>query len=570
MDRNEVARVLDEIAVLLELAGENPFKARSYAQVARQVEQLEEDLGVLVREGRLREIKGVGEALEKKIEELARTGVLEYHQKLRAQFPESLFELFGIPGLGPKRIRALYEELQVASLGELEYACHENRLVSLNGFGAKMQAKVLEGIEFAKRGRGLFLCGQAQEEAERLRGILEAGPEVVRVEVAGSLRRCKEVVKDIDLIAASGAPEGVMERFVGSEGVVHVVGRGETKTSVVLASGMGADLRVVGEEAFPYALHHFTGSKEHNVVMRQRAKERGLKLNEYGLFRGEECVPCASEEDLFEALGLPYIPPELREDRGEFELDRTPRLVERGDLVGVFHCHTRFSDGGMSLEELAERAADRGYGYVVVADHSRSAGYAGGLSVERVLEQHGRIDALNRKGLGARLLKGIESDIRGDGSLDYDDEVLARFDCVIASVHSGFGMSEAQATKRLVRAIEHPATTILGHPTGRLLLARAGYPVDMEAVFEACAAHGTAIEINANPHRLDLDWRYVRRAKERGVKLCIAPDAHSVAGLDDVVYGLGIAPVKGWLGPEDLLNCMGEEDLLAWRNSGSR
>lgn len=566
LTKNEVAACLDEIALLLDLCGENPFKARSYTNVARQIEQMEEDLDVLAAESRLREIKGVGEALEHKLDELIRTGRMQYHADLRARFPETLFELFRIPGLGAKRIKTLYDALGVASLGELEYACHENRLIGLKGFGPRMQEKLLEGIAFAQRQSGLHLFDKAYEEGERLLALLLAHPAVQRAAVAGSLRRRKEIIKDIDLVASSDDPAAVMDAFVHADGVASVTGHGDTKSSVVLATGIAADLRVVQDGQYPYALCHFTGSKEHNVGMRQRARDRGLKLNEYGLFRGETNEICADEAAIYAALGLPFIPPELREDRGEFELTATPRLVDMDDLKGLVHVHTTYSDGKATLEHMVEAARTRGYAYIAIADHSQSAAYAGGLSPERVAEQQAAIDALNRKLTGIRILKGIESDIRADGSLDYGQDVLDSFDVVIASVHSKLDMREDEATARIIRAIEHPSTMILGHPTGRLLLARPGYPLNFDKVFDACRANRVAIEINASPQRLDLDWRHIRRAKEKGVMLCIGPDAHSTEAIGKVFNGVAMAR-KGWLGSEDLLNTLSAEEFLAWRRS---
>ncbi len=566
MNKKEVAAVLEEIAVLLELAGQNPFKARSYTNAARALEQLDEDLESVVREKRLRTIKGVGDALEKKIDELVTTGSLRYHQDLRAKFPETLFELFKIPSLGARRIKTLYEELGIQSLGELDYACNENRLVALKGFGEKIQQKLRDGIAFAKKHRELHLFDTAFAEAQRLRGVLAQDPAVVRIEIAGSLRRRKEVIKDIDILVSSDESASIMERFVEADGVERVTAHGETKSSVVLATGIAADVRVVSDSQFPYALHYFTGSKEHNVAMRQRAREMGLKMNEYGLFHGSKNIPCADEAQLFAALKLPYIPPELREDMGELDANELPRLVKLEDLVGVFHCHSKYSDGTATVAQMAEAAQARGYHYLVMADHSQSAGYAGGLSPEAVKKQHQEIDALNQNLNGFRVLKGIESDIRTDGALDYDEATLARFDLIIASVHSKLDMSEDEATRRILKAIENPYTTILGHPTGRLLLSRQGYPLDMEKVLDACAANRVAVEINANCHRLDLDWRYGKRAKEKGIKLCIGPDAHNTEGLDDVAYGIGIAR-KGWLEAADLLNSMTAQEVLAWRRS---
>ncbi|HEO70542.1 MAG TPA: histidinol-phosphatase, partial [Candidatus Hydrogenedentes bacterium] len=342
MNKKDIAGVLEDIAVLLELSGENPFKARSYTNAARTIEQFDGDIETVVREGRLRALKGVGEALETKISELVTTGALEYHAKLRAQFPETLFELFAIPSLGPKRIKTLYNDLGIKSLGELEYACNENRLVGLKGFGPKMQQKVLEGIAFAKRHRELHLFNVALAEAERLRAVLADAPGVQRIEVAGSLRRRKEVIKDIDLLVSSDRPDAVMRCFIEAPGVERVTARGETKSSVIRENGMAADLRVVSDAQFPYALHHFTGSREHNVAMRRLAREQGLKMNEYGLFRGEEHIACGDECALFAALGRPFIPPELREDMGEIEAAAMPDLIESDQLLGVFHCHSTY------------------------------------------------------------------------------------------------------------------------------------------------------------------------------------------------------------------------------------
>lgn len=566
MTNKEVIALLEDIALLLDLAGENPFKVRAYTNVARQIEQSEEDVDTLAEEGRLREIKGVGDALEQKIVEYVTTGKLEYYEKLRAKFPESLFDLFGIPGLGPKRIKQVYEEMGISSLPELEAACTNGGLSGLKGFGPKMQEKVLAGIAFAKEQQGQSLYNRAFLEAKRLKHLLSEDESVIRIEIAGSLRRSKEVVKDIDLLASSSDPTSVMKRFVEDIEVQRVTGHGETKSSVVLQSGIAVDLRVVSDQEFPFALAHFTGSKDHNVAMRRRAKERGLKLNEYGLFKGEKSRVCKTEADIYQALDLPYIPPELREDLGEFELESTPELVTLDDIVGMFHSHSRYSDGQNAIEEMALAAQDLGYQYLTMTDHSQSAAYANGLRPETVVKQQKEIDKLNERLKPFRVLKGIESDIRADGSLDYDEDVLKTFELVIASVHSGLNMNEADATKRVVAAIENPYTTILGHPTGRLLLARKGFPLNYDKIFDACAANGVAIEINANCKRLDLDWRYVRRARDRGIKLCIGPDAHSTGGIEDMIYGVGIAR-KGWLEAGDLLNCMTVDEFLAWRKS---
>jgi DNA polymerase (family 10) len=549
----------------MELSGENPFKVRSYSNGARTIEQLDEDLETVVEEGRLENLKGVGEALAQKIEEMVKTGRIQFLEDLRDKFPPTITELFDIQGLGPKRIKQVYDTLGVASLKDLEAACQKGSLTDLKGFSAKMQDKLLEGIAFARRQQGQFLINKAFDAAERMLDWLREGRDVQRIELAGSLRRHKELVKDIDLVASSKKPKDLMQRFVDFEDVERVVGHGETKSSVVLKSGIAIDLRVVTDEQYPYALAHFTGSKAHNVVMRQRAKERDLKLNEYGLFKKDnQIIKCKDEEAIYKALELSWIPPELREDMGEFEAEKLPKLIEDKDVRGVIHCHTTYSDGRNTLEEMVEAAQEAGYEYIVITDHSQSAGYAGGLKPEKVAEQQDHIKKLNKKLKGFKVFSGIESDIRTDGSLDYDEDVLKSFDFIVASVHQKLDMTEDEATKRVVRALENPYTAILGHPTGRLLLSRKGFPLDMEKIYDAAVANNVAIEINANYKRLDCDWRHLRRGKEKGVRFSIGPDAHRVPGIEFIRFGVGIAR-KGWLEPKDVIATYTAKELLAWR-----
>ena len=563
MKAREVSTILSDIATLLELKGDNPFKIRAYQQGARIVDGLGDELADLVREGRLHEHKGLGSSLSDKITELVTTGRLPYYDELRREFPATIFELLKIPGLGPKKVRLLYQTLGIRSLGELEYACLENRLLALDGFGEKSQAKILDGIRLLKRHQGRFLVSDATAAADTLIAQLRAVPAARRISVAGSLRRRNETVKDIDLLISSDAPVEVMARFVALPQVAEIIAHGASKSSIRLADGMQADLRVVSDLEFPYALHHFTGSKEHNTALRGLAKSQGLKMNEYGLFRGEELIPCATEADIFDALGMEEIPPELRENLGEIEAARArqlPRLIVEGDLQGAFHVHTTESDGHDSLERMVTAAEALGYRYLGISDHSRSARYANGLSIERVRAQQAAIDEAQRRHPGIMLFKGIEADILPDGSLDYPDDVLDRFDFVIASVHSKFGMTEAEMTDRVVRAISHPAVTILGHPTGRLLLSRESYLLDLSRVLDTARRHAVAIELNANPHRLDLDWRFCKDARDRGVIVSINPDAHTAEGLGDLRYGVGIAR-KGWLTRDDVLNTRSAERI---------
>ncbi|HNS54955.1 MAG TPA: DNA polymerase/3'-5' exonuclease PolX [Syntrophales bacterium] len=562
----DVIRILEEIGVLLELKGESPFKSIAYANAARRLESLDEDLDALVSRGALTSIKGIGEALSRKITELVTTGRLEYYEKLKASVPPGHLEMLRIPGLGPKKIRALHEKLSIETLGELEYACMENRLVELPGFGARTQEKILAGIEHLKRYRERRLCSEALAAAEPLLAKLQGHPGVVEASMAGSLRRGNETVKDIDLVAAANDPEALSSWFASQPDVESVIARGATKVSVFLKAGINADLRIVSPREYPFALHHFTGSKEHNVAMRGRAKQLGIKMNEYGLFRDDALLTCRSEQEVFAALGLAWVPPELRENTGEIEAAETgvmPSLVEMKDIRGIFHIHTTASDGASTLEALVAAAKRMGLEYIGITDHSESAFYAGGLTPEDVRKQHRAIDALNRRDPAFRIFKGIEADILPDGRLDYDEATLGSFDFVIAAVHSHFGMSGEEMTRRILRALENRRTTILAHPTGRLLLAREPYALDLERVIDAAAALGKVIELNANPHRLDLDWRYCKYAKRQGARIAVNPDAHHVEGLADMRYGLSIAR-KGWLEAPDIINSMGLEEMTAF------
>ena len=562
----DVIRILEEIGVLLELKGESPFKSLAYTNAARRLETLDEDLEELVRRGDLKSVKGIGDALNRKITELVTTGRLEYYETLRASVQPGHLEMLRIPGLGPRKIRALHEQLDISTLGELEYACLENRLVELPGFGARTQQKILTGIEYLKRYRERRLCSEALEAAEPLLAKLRGRAGVVAASLAGSLRRGNETVKDIDLVAASDDPEALSQWFTSLPDAESVIARGSRKVSVFLKAGINADLRIATPREYPFALHHFTGSKEHNVAMRGRAKQLGIKMNEYGLFRDEALLPCRSEEDVFAALGLAWVPPELRENTGEIEAAETgvmPALVQMKDIRGIFHIHTTASDGSSTLEAVVEAAKKMGLEYIGITDHSESAFYAGGLTPEDVRAQHRAIDALNRKDPAFRIFKGIEADILPDGRLDYDDATLASFDFVIAAVHSHFGMNEDEMTERIIRALANRRTTILAHPTGRLLLAREPYALDLERVIDAAAEHGKVIELNANPHRLDLDWRHCKYAKRQGVRIAVNPDAHHTDGLADMKYGLNIAR-KGWLEARDIVNSMGLEEMTAF------
>ncbi|HEY8965960.1 MAG TPA: DNA polymerase/3'-5' exonuclease PolX [Candidatus Methylacidiphilales bacterium] len=577
MDKSEVAAVLEEIGLLLELKGENAFKTRAYKTAARTLEGLPEDLGKLVAEDRLGEVPGIGDALRQKITELVTTGKLAYHEKLRAEFPAGLFDLLDLPGLGPKKVKALYEQLHLSDIPALEAACKEGRLAALAGFGAKTEANILLSIEQRRNYQSQHRLGDVLDIAEDLVDTLRTHPDIHRVSVGGSLRRGKEIVKDIDLLA-SCAPEhakGIMDAFVALPEVTRVLNHGETKSSVLLADGLQCDLRVVPDRDFATALHHFTGSKEHNVAMRQRAIAQGKKLSEWGLFKTDkdgneiEKLPIYTEEELFHELGLDPIPPEIRENLGEIEAadhgkgkgQSIPRLVEWTELRGAFHNHTNASDGSNTLEEMAAAAAGVGLAYFGLADHSKSSFQANGLDEARFEAQLAAVAKFNANpDKEIHLFSGVECDILKEGRLDFDDAFLAKFDYVVASLHAGFTKDEDEMTRRLVRAMENRHVTILGHATGRLLLRREGYPLNLDRIIDCAAETGTWIELNANPWRLDMDWRWWHKARDKGVKCVINADAHKTTDLAYLKIGVKVAR-KGWLRKEDVANTMPLEEM---------
>lgn len=561
--KEEIIKILEEIALLLELSGENPFKSRAYYTAARNLEQLDVDLFDLLKENKICEIQGIGKAISTKIEELVNTGKLEYYEVLKSSIPQGHLEMLRITSLGPRKIHALYEHLNIKTIGELEYACHENHLVELKGFGKKTQDKILAGIEKLKLYKERRLYTEVATDAQRLLSTLKKNKDVIRISLAGSLRRSAETVKDIDIVASSANPERLADYFASLPQVNSISGKGNTKVSVTLLSGVNTDLRIVSDAEFPHALLHFTGSKEHNTALRGRAKDMGLKINEYGLWRGEKNIVCQSEEEIFSHLGLPYIPPELRENMGEIEAAENgalPILVEERDVYGFFHVHTNFSDGNQTLESMVAAAVRMGFQYIGIADHSQSSYWAGGMKREEIEEQHKLIDSLNKKYSPFYIFKGIEADILPDGSLDYNEDILKSFDFVIAAIHTNFNMIAKEMTARIIKALENPYTTMLAHPTGRLLLAREPYAVDITKIIDTAARFNKVLELNANPHRLDLDWRNCIYARKKGVKISINPDAHNPAGLADINLGIKIAR-KGWLEKGDCINCLDLEEM---------
>ena len=569
MDKNQVADLLVEIGTLLELKGENPFKTRAYANGARTLQQLSEPLDKIVAKDRLGEIKGIGEGLAKKIVELVQTGKLAYYDELKASIPLGMVAMLDIPGMGPKKIKALHDSLGVESVEQLERACQEGKVAHLTGFGEKTQQNILEGIARRRSYSSRHLLIHAQSVAEPILEALRSHPDVIRCSSAGSVRRSRETIGDVDFLVSSKQPAAIIDFFTQQSGVTKIIAKGETKSSVLLEGGIQADLRVVSDAEYPYALMYFTGSKEHNIVMRQRAIARGLRLNEYGLFRSNEetrdpklLVRCQTEDDVFAELGLASIPPELREDRGEFavaEKHAMPRLVEWTDLRGSLHNHSNWSDGRETLEEIAHACQDLGLEYWAVTDHSKASFQANGLDPARVRRQIQEIRDLNQRladdGAPFRLLTGTEVDVLSGGKLDFDNDLLAELDVVVASLHAGFSQDEAETTRRLITAAQNPFVHMLGHLTGRLLLEREPYKVNVQAVIDACGETGTWIELNCHPSRFDLDWRQWPYAKSKGVKCLINPDAHRVEHFGFLRLGVGIAR-KGWLTKQDVLNTL--------------
>jgi DNA polymerase (family X) len=570
----EIAAILDEMGTLLEIRGENPFKCRAFHNAARAIGASTVDLSAAASAGRLTDIPGIGKGIAPIVADLALLGASDEYAKVRASVPSGLVEMLSIQGLGPKKARILFEKLKIDSPAKLKEAALAGRLAGLEGFGKKSEENILRGIENLEKNSGRSLCPEAETIARELTGYVRGLPGVIECGVAGSLRRKKETVGDIDILASAPPPKAaaIIEKFLSHPEVASILGSGPTKGSALLRGGIQCDLRVVTAKEYPFALLYFTGSKEHNVEIRALAGQYGWSLNEYGftVASGAGATKstrpakktagkppgCRSEKDIYRALGLGFIPPELREASGEVAAARAgtlPDLVSDADIRGTFHCHTTFSDGRNTLKEMADAAVRLKWKYLGIADHSKAAAYAGGLSEKDVRRQISEIAELNGRLDGFRIFSGTEVDILPDGTLDWSDRVLAGFDYVVASIHSKFGMTATEATRRVISALKNRHVRMLGHPTGRLLLARDGYPLDLRQVIDAASDYGKMIEINANPNRLDLDWRYCRYASEKGVMIVINPDAHSTAGLGDVRYGVNVAR-KGWLRARDILN----------------
>lgn len=564
----EVAWIMSEIADLLELQGESVYKIRAYQKAAKVLANLATDLNVLAEERKLESVPGIGKALAAKIEELIKTGTIEYYENLKNQVPSGLLEIITIPGVGAKMAQLLYQKLGITSIDELEAAARGKKIRELPGLGNKTELNILRGIDMLRTGVGRTTLGIADSIAQAFTGFLRTLPGVENAGVAGSTRRMQESIGDIDLVVGSAEPDRVIDIFSKHPQVKKVLAQGETKVSIVTLMGIQIDLMVVAPDQYWSALHHFTGSKEHNVRMRELAHKRNLKINEYGVFgrEDEQILPVAGEADIYAYLDLPYIPPELREDTGEIEAAEgggLPELVEPGDIRGDLHIHSDWSDGVNSIEQIAGKAAELGYEYIAITDHSKSLGIARGLSVERLAEQGGRIKELSKKQDSLQILSGIEVDILANGDLDYPDEILSGKDVVVASIHSGFKQDGQKITDRITSAMKNPHVDIIGHPTGRLIGRRDPYAVNMDEIFAAAVKYGTALEINASPDRLDLNDVYVRKAKELGIKICIDTDAHDIVRMEEMKYGVGMAR-RGWLGKEDIINTMNAERLFKY------
>ncbi len=568
MNQAQIADALDETAVLMELNGENPFKSRAFTNAAEIVRTTETEFVAFLRQVELGKIKGIGENLAQAILQLHTTGTFEALSELRSKTPPGLLTILKLPGLGVKKVKLLHSEHGVTTLESVEELCRKGELAKIKGFGGKTQENILKGIvqlrDYSQKSR----FPDALQSAMELQATISQAGLAARIELVGSVRRHNEVVGNINFLVSTTNIASFSEQLASSSLIKAISKNDESRLSATLTSGITAELKFINTEELAPALAYFTGNKAHNTNLISRAESLGLKLTPTALSKNGKLIPLASEEELYQHLELAFIPPELREGLGEIEFaaqcfsrgEKLPRLIESGDLKGILHAHSTYSDGKNTLREMAEGARALGYNYLGISDHSQSAFYAGGLKADDILRQHEEIDRLNEELAPFRIFKGIESDILADGSLDYPETTLKLFDFIIASIHAQQKMPEQEMTARLIRAVENPYTTILGHPTARLLLKREPIQVDLEAVIDVAARTGTAIELNANPRRFDLDWRYLKQARDLGIKIPISPDAHTVEGISHVKYGVGIAR-KGWLVKDDVLNTLTAQQI---------
>lgn len=565
MQNQKIATIFNEIADLLEIKGDNPFRIRAYRRAALNIEALSKNIEDLSKE-ELLDIPGIGQDLSDKIEVYLKTGEVQLLDDLKREIPHGLLSIMAVPGIGPKTAKLLYDKLNIKDIGDLQRLALEHKLSGLPGIKGKTEENILKGIDALKRGMERQPLWKILPVANQIIEFMKKNAPVLKIELAGSLRRRKDTVKDIDILATTVDLENTMLTFTSMPNVKEVLSHGSTKSSVIIKEGIQVDLRIVNEESYGSALAYFTGSKNHNIKLREMAVKRGLKINEYGIFRESDNKRLGgdNENDIYKILGLQYIPPELREDRGEIEIamqGQLPELITRNDIKGDLHVHSKWCDGSHTLEELVDTAINRGYLYIAITDHSKGLGVARGLSEERLFEQIKEVKALNKRLNNFRLLQGLEVDIKSDGSLDFEDGILKMLDIVIASIHSGFKQSSKQITSRLISAAKNPYVSIIAHPTGRLLGEREAYQVDMEEVMKVVKKTGTALEINAYPARLDLNDIYTKRTKEFSIPLVINTDAHIISQFDYMDYGISIAR-RGWLESKDVLNTLKVDDLL--------
>jgi DNA polymerase (family 10) len=570
MTNQEIAEILVHISQILDIMGENPFKIRAYIKAAQTVDALTYQLSSLDDMDKLEELPGIGEAISKKIKELLETGKLKYYEDLKKSEYAPLIELLRIPGVGPKHAKLVHDKLGVKSIEDLRKAAEKGKLKELPGLGDKVEQNILQGIQqvkrFMERFPLAFIYPRAQNIVEELNKVKEAK----QVTLGGSLRRMKETIGDVDILVASVKPKPVMNAFVHLPQTMKVLSEGSTRSSIVTKDGFQVDIRVVKPESYGAAQHYFTGSKAHNIRIRSLGIDRGLKVNEYGVFKGKKSIAGRTEEEVFKSVGLPYIPPELREDQGEIEAaqkNKLPHLIELKDLKGDLHVHSNWTDGSNTIEEMAIAAQKRGYQYIAICDHSPTVGVTNGLTPQRLKKHNEEIDKLNQKlsrsKSNFRILKGIEVDIKSNGQLDFEDEILKELDIVVAAVHTKFTQSQEEMTRRIIKALENPYVDIFAHPTGRLIGKREAYRVDMDKLMDACKANGKALELNAYPERLDLSDLNCRKAKERGIKIAISTDSHQDGHYDWISFGVATAR-RGWIEPEDVINTLSLSKLLKW------
>jgi DNA polymerase (family 10) len=564
MTNQEIAEILVHISAILDIQGENPFKIRAYIKVSQTIENLTYQLSSLEDKDKIMELPGIGEGIAKKIKELLETGKLKYYEDLKKSEYAPLIELLRIPGMGPKHAKLVHDELGVKSIEELKKAAEAGKLRELPGLGEKVEQNILQGIQQVQKFKERYSLAFIYPRAQNIVAELKKIKEIKQITLGGSLRRMKETIGDVDILVSSDKPKPVMGAFINLPQRAKVLSEGSTKSSILTKDGFQVDIRVVKPVSFGAAQHYFTGSKAHNIRIRSLGQDKGLKINEYGVFRGQKSVAGKTEEEVFKSVGLPYIPPELREDQGEIEAalkDRLPHLIQLKDLKGDLHVHTEWTDGGNTIEEMAQAAKKRGYKYIAICDHSPTVGITNGLTEERLLKQIKEIEKQNRKLKDFKILSGIEVDIRSNSQLDLEDDILKKLDVAVAAVHTKFTQPKDEMTKRIIKAIENPNVDIIAHPTGRLIGKREPYQVDMDKIMDACKANGKVLELNAYPERLDLSDINCRKAKEKGVKIAISTDAHADAHLEWMKFGVATAK-RGWIEPGDVINTLPMSKLL--------